>query len=246
MNADDSDNGSDNLDEALQDAIESDDGEDSSDAGEDEDVSADEGDSDEDGEEEVSGDDAFAKNTSVVALDPAQQEEINARLQKVKAREVKSLPGVVYVGRIPHGFYEEEMRGYFGQFGTVSRLRLSRNKKTGQSKHYAFIEFIDADVAEVVADTMNNYLLFGHLLKCKVVPQEKIHPRLFDGANRKFKPVPRHKLAREEHNRTRTAEEAQRNATRLLRKENQKRKRIQNAGIEYDFPGFVSSLVFNR
>jgi nucleolar protein 15 len=37
--------------------------------------------------------------------------------------------GVVYLGRIPHGFYEEQMRAYFSQFGDISRLRLSRNKK---------------------------------------------------------------------------------------------------------------------
>ncbi len=38
-------------------------------------------------------------------------------------------PGVVYVGRIPHGFYEQEMRKYFSQFGMVKRLRLARSKK---------------------------------------------------------------------------------------------------------------------
>ena len=38
-------------------------------------------------------------------------------------------PGVLYVGHIPHGFYEHEMRGFFSQFGTVNRLRLSRSKK---------------------------------------------------------------------------------------------------------------------
>ena len=38
-------------------------------------------------------------------------------------------PGVLYVGHIPHGFYEHEMRSFFSQFGTVNRLRLSRSKK---------------------------------------------------------------------------------------------------------------------
>lgn len=37
--------------------------------------------------------------------------------------------GVLYLGRIPHGFYEEEMKAYFSQFGDISRLRLARNKK---------------------------------------------------------------------------------------------------------------------
>ena len=35
----------------------------------------------------------------------------------------------MYLGHIPHGFYEEEMRKYFSQFGRVTRLKLSRSKK---------------------------------------------------------------------------------------------------------------------
>ena len=45
------------------------------------------------------------------------------------------IPGVVYVGHIPHGFYEDEMRGFFSQFGTVNRLRLSRSKKVTSYTH---------------------------------------------------------------------------------------------------------------
>ena len=33
------------------------------------------------------------------------------------------------------------MRGFFSQFGGVKRLRLARSKKSGRSKHYAFIQF---------------------------------------------------------------------------------------------------------
>ncbi len=76
---------------------------------------------------------------------------------------------MVYIGRIPHGFYEDQMRGYFSQFGEITRLRLSRNKKTGKSKHYAFIEFKHVEVAQVVVDTMDNYLLLGHILKCTLM-----------------------------------------------------------------------------
>ena len=35
----------------------------------------------------------------------------------------------------------------------------------GRMKHYAFIEFADAEVASVVAQSMNNYLLVDHILK---------------------------------------------------------------------------------
>ena len=42
--------------------------------------------------------------------------------------------GTIYLGHIPFGFFEDEMRGFFSQFGTVTRLRLARSKKTGRSK----------------------------------------------------------------------------------------------------------------
>ena len=37
--------------------------------------------------------------------------------------------GVLFIGRLPHGFYEDQLRAYFSQFGNVTRLRVSRNKK---------------------------------------------------------------------------------------------------------------------
>jgi nucleolar protein 15 len=36
---------------------------------------------------------------------------------------------VIRLSHVPHGFYEQEMSGYFKQFGTVQRVRLLRNNK---------------------------------------------------------------------------------------------------------------------
>jgi RNA recognition motif len=71
--------------------------------------------------------------------------------------------GVIYLGNVPHGFYEKEMRSYFEQYGEVTRIRLSRNKKTGHFKHYAFVEFRFREVAVVAAKSNNNYMLFNHV-----------------------------------------------------------------------------------
>jgi nucleolar protein 15 len=87
------------------------------------------------------------------------------------------------------------MKKYFSQFGKVTQLRLSRNKKTGASKHYAFVEFQSQEVADIVARTMNNYLLFGHILKVHLIPTDQVHPDLFKGANQRFKVDPRNKKA---------------------------------------------------
>merc|ERR1719506_1665379 len=97
-----------------------------------------------------------------------------------RVKKEGSIPrGVIYLGHIPKGFFEPQMKTYFSQFGTVTRLRLSRSKKNAHSKGYAFIEFEEEDVAKIVADTMSNYMLFGRTLVCHVIPKEKVHPKMF-------------------------------------------------------------------
>lgn len=101
--------------------------------------------------------------------------------------KTKEDTGVIYIGRLPHGFYEHEMRSYFSQFGPIRNLRVSRNKQTGKPKHFAFVEFEEASTAAIVAKTMDNYLLFGHILKCSIIPKAQVHDELFKGANKRFK-----------------------------------------------------------
>ena len=143
-----------------------------------------------DDEEPISGP-GFEQGQKIPRL--PQAETTAKKLEDVK-NGANEGPGVVYVGRIPHGFYEHEMREYFSQFGDISRLRLSRSQKTGASRHYAFVEFTSAGVAKIVADTMDNYLMFGHILKCKVLAKEQLHESLWKGANKRFKAVPWNKI----------------------------------------------------
>lgn len=82
--------------------------------------------------------------------------------------------GVVYIKHLPHGFYEEQLRKYFTQFGAITRLRLARSKKTLNSKGYAFIEFRYPEVAEIAADAMNNYMMFKNVIKTVFIPSDKI------------------------------------------------------------------------
>jgi len=120
--------------------------------------------------------------------------ETSKSLAALKQSKGKTEKGVVYLGRIPHGFYEHQMRAYFSQFGPIARLRLSRNKRTGASRHYAFVEFEQEGVARIVANTMDNYLMFGHQLKCKFVEKANVHEELWKGAGKRFKAVPWNKI----------------------------------------------------
>jgi nucleolar protein 15 len=119
---------------------------------------------------------------------------------------------------IPYGFYEKQMKEYFSQFGKVTKIRLSRNKKTGKSKHYAFVQFQSSDVAKIVADAMNGYMFFGQKLETRTLMKKEIHPELFKGANRVFKRIPWKKIEIERHNKVRSEEEIQNQAKRVSRR----------------------------
>ncbi|XP_057848758.2 uncharacterized RNA-binding protein C1827.05c [Cryptomeria japonica] len=176
-------------------------------------------------------------------VDHIQPQSVKKKVQKggqMGSDEKK--PTVLYIGHIPHGFYEEQMRGFFSQFGTIKRLRISRNKKTGNSRHYGFIEFESPEVAEIVADCMHNYLLFEHILKVRLVPSEEIHPKLWERANCKFKPIKWQQIERKRHNRERTVEEQQRLIKAIMKNDAIRRKKIQAAGIEYEYPELIGTL----
>ncbi|KAL4402265.1 nucleolar protein [Malassezia pachydermatis] len=201
-----------------------------------------------DSEDEDEEDDALAMRAAptvseVVRL-PSSRDDVavRQRLEKAKQKQAqnkdKEEVGVVYIGRLPHGFFEDQLKAYFEQFGDINRLRLSRNKKTGHSRHYGFMEFASADVAEIVVDTMNNYLLNGHLLQMSMIPPEKVDPNLWVGANRKFRRVPTDRIERVRRSKSRSAEARAKVNQKLLQRQKKRRAALERAGIEYDFPGY--------
>ncbi|KAJ1034712.1 hypothetical protein NDA13_000968 [Ustilago tritici] len=168
---------------------------------------------------------------------------VRARLDKLRksksSKGASTTPGVLYIGRLPKGFFEKQLKSYLSQFGHVTRLRVSRNKKTGASKHYAFVEFADKDVAQIVQETMHNYLIDGRLLQVKVVPKDKVHPELWVGANRMYRAVPTARVERVVRSREKTEEEQQRTNERALKRQDERKHKLKNLGIDYDFQGYT-------
>ncbi|KAF5362834.1 hypothetical protein D9758_007130 [Tetrapyrgos nigripes] len=188
-------------------------------------------------DDDSSDDEDFVEPTIDVGKLPTVAKDdatVKRKLEKAK-RESTEDRGVLYLGRLPHGFYEDQLKAYFSQFGDVTRLRVSRNKKTGRSKHYAFLEFDSSSVAQIVAETMDNYLLMGHILRCKVIPKDQVHAELWVGANRKWRPVPRDRVARVAQNKLRTEEEQAKASKRLIKRQNDRKRKLEELGISYNF-----------
>jgi len=161
-----------------------------------------------------------------------QEEEQTVR----KPQDLKNR-AVIYISHIPHGFYEKAMRAFFGQFGSVTNLRLGRSKKTGRSCGFAFVEFKYREVAEVVAESMNNYLMFDRLLKCSVVPKERTSKAIFRGKVKEQKPPG--KMAMMKHKRLVNAvkcdETVQRRQVRQAKRVKKSMAKLEKAGIKYNF-----------
>jgi len=219
---------------------------------EDEDDEEEDDEGEEDDEEDEEEDDDLLSKHAIPTLDevvklPSSRDDASVRKRLEKAKSKKRLApndeepeetGVVYVGRLPHGFFEDQLRAYFSQFGDIKRLRLSRNKNTGRSKHYGFMEFESPDVAEIVVDTMNNYLLDGHLLQLAMIPSEEVDPNLWIGANRKFRRVPMDRVERKRRSKSRSAEQRAEVNRKLMQRQKKRRAALARAGIKYDFPGY--------
>lgn len=193
---------------------------------------------------EIKAEAASRPTKELLALNPQQESEFKKKVQEAKRNKSgkgsRLNPGVIYVGHLPRGLFEPQLKSYFEQFGKVLRLRLSRSKKTGGSKGYAFVEFDCDEVAKIVAETMNNYLMGERLIKCHVIPPEKVHEKLFVGSQRKFKKPTQPAVTR--YNKAHSQEEIKKMTQKLLRKESKLRKRLAENGIDYDFPGFAAQV----
>ncbi|KAM8928109.1 MKI67 FHA domain-interacting nucleolar phosphoprotein [Lycaon pictus] len=166
------------------------------------------------------------------------KEVTQARRRAAQQKEKEKLtPGVIYVGHLPPALYETQIRAYFSQFGTVTRFRLSRSKRTGNSKGYAFVEFASEDVAKIVADTMNNYLFGERLLQCHFIPPEKVHEELFREWYIPFKKPSYPAVKR--YNQNRTLLQKLQMEERFKKKEKLLRKKLAKKGIDYDFPSLI-------
>ncbi|EMC97221.1 hypothetical protein BAUCODRAFT_32961 [Baudoinia panamericana UAMH 10762] len=187
-----------------------------------------------------SEDEAEVQDEVGVALEKLPQAprvgEVTKRIKDATADDSEATPGVVYLGRIPHGFYESQMRAYFTQFGEISRLRLARNRKTGRSQHYGFIEFGSKAVAEIVAKTMDKYLLFGHILQVRTVPSEQIQEGFWKNSGRRKKPAPRNRLEGAKLKRGMVREDWEKRVTREEQKRLKKAEKLSEIGYEFEIP----------
>lgn len=58
----------------------------------------------------------------------------------------------IYVANINFRASEEELKDLFGQYGQVTSAKIIKDKNTGRSKGYGFVEMSDADGPRAISE----------------------------------------------------------------------------------------------
>jgi len=65
----------------------------------------------------------------------------------------------LYVGNMAYNTTEDDLRGLFSQAGTVNSVALIKDRTTGMSKGFAFIEMDTRDNAQKAITMFNEYMI---------------------------------------------------------------------------------------
>lgn len=182
-------------------------------------------------EVELSEDSESENEAELKGLEDTNKHIIIKPSKHIDNSKTKSKTGVIYLGRLPEQFQEAEMEKYFKQFGEITRVKLSRNKKTGKSKHYGFIEFENIGVAKVASEAMNNYLLYGHLLKCLVV--ENPNEEIFNQG--KFKIIPWKSISRNRNDKPKSEKHWEKLSKNFEGSKKRREEKLRGKGIDISY-----------
>ena len=91
---------------------------------------------------------------------------------------------------------------------------------------------------------MSGYFLLEKRLVCHVLPKDKVHELMFAKPKRVPTKAEKQKKARSEVNNKQRSVDAMKGITaKLVKREEMKRKKLAELGIEYDFPGYAAGAA---
>ncbi|HND83035.1 MAG TPA: RNA-binding protein, partial [Chitinophagales bacterium] len=70
----------------------------------------------------------------------------------------------IFVANIERKVTDEQLQDLFSQHGEIASLKLIRDRDTGVSKGYAFVEMPNDDEAQKAIDALNGYEIDGRAL----------------------------------------------------------------------------------
>lgn len=65
----------------------------------------------------------------------------------------------LYVGKLPYSTTDQNLADLFGQYGQVLSARVIKDRETGRSKGFGFVEMSDEQEARAAMNALNQTLL---------------------------------------------------------------------------------------
>ena len=83
----------------------------------------------------------------------------------------------IYVGNLSYGMTEDELREMFSTYGTVTSASIIKDKFSGQSKGFGFVEMSSQAEAEEAIKHLNGSQVKGRALKVNQARARTERPR---------------------------------------------------------------------
>ncbi len=83
----------------------------------------------------------------------------------------------IYVGNLPYKISESELKAKFGEFGEVSAASIVKDKETGRSKGFGFVEMPNDEHAKTAISALADWNADGRQVKVnEAKPREAKKP----------------------------------------------------------------------
>lgn len=91
----------------------------------------------------------------------------------------------IYVGNLPYQVTEDDLKETFGAFGAVDSTAVIKDKYTGRSRGFGFVEMSNGNEAKEAISKLHNSDLKGrNLIVNEARPREERRDRTYNGGDR--------------------------------------------------------------
>lgn len=87
----------------------------------------------------------------------------------------------LYVGNLPYRITEDQLRETFEEFGKVSSCTIIKDKVTGQSKGFGFLEMPESSEAQAAISSLNGRDLMGRKINVNEARPRENRPSVGGG-----------------------------------------------------------------
>jgi len=79
----------------------------------------------------------------------------------------------IYIGQLPYNVNEDELKEMFAEFGEIASLSLIKDRFSGQSKGFGFVDMPNNSEADKAIKALNKSMLKGREIKVNQAEQRK-------------------------------------------------------------------------